>query len=259
MKTEFKSLEEMIYSGRGITVGMTPNGNTFVGYTITGRSPSSKSRKLIYDKETHTIRTDVIDESVLQKGSPALLLYPAVTFVNNAIVASNGAQTKLLYSSIKRHSENSDISMIMKDAFCRSIHEYDEKDKRWIDLAEQEPDAPNYTPRISAIVRGDVAVLRLQQEKKKRKPFWKKLQPGEAWTLTTYNGGNENPLKPFTHSDLLRGQVGTNDPKAINFYLSQTLYKDGKEDYRVASAVMLINYDRNISTSIINNNWRQIY
>ena len=67
MIDDFLKLKEMKYSGRGITIGMTLEGNPFIGYTLTGRSPSSQARKLVYDESLSTIRTDVTDpEQVLQ-------------------------------------------------------------------------------------------------------------------------------------------------------------------------------------------------
>jgi len=42
MTSEFKRLEELKYSGRAITIGTTSEGNHFVGYTLTGRSPPSQ-------------------------------------------------------------------------------------------------------------------------------------------------------------------------------------------------------------------------
>ena len=65
MADDFSKLKEMKYSGRGITIGMTSEGNPFVGYTLTGRSPSSQARKLVYDKSLSTIRTDVTDQEQL--------------------------------------------------------------------------------------------------------------------------------------------------------------------------------------------------
>jgi IMP cyclohydrolase len=46
MIDDFSKLKAMKYSGRGITIGMTTEGNSFIGYTLTGRSSSSQARKI---------------------------------------------------------------------------------------------------------------------------------------------------------------------------------------------------------------------
>ena len=114
MIDDFSKLKAMKYSGRGITIGMTLEGSPFVGYTLTGRSPSSQARKLVYDESLSTIMTDVTDPEQLKKGNPALLIYPAIVAVEKRrIIASNGVQTKLL--------ANSAIRMYKKDIYPTDI------------------------------------------------------------------------------------------------------------------------------------------
>ena len=147
---DFRALEEMIYSGRGITVGQTPSGNSFIGYSLTGRSPFSQARELISCEGTGVIRTRAITElgrlksmfniedeaqlkelqKKLQEGSPALTIYPAIVPVGrDTLVASNGGQTKLLYSQAKE-----DILMHPKNligwVFEKPFYEYDEREER---------------------------------------------------------------------------------------------------------------------------------
>ena len=91
---DFSALKEMTYSGRAITIGMTLDENPFVGYTLTGRHPSSQARRLVYENDS--IRIDVTDTEQLEKGNPSLLVYPAMVHVGNRIVASNGVHTNLI-------------------------------------------------------------------------------------------------------------------------------------------------------------------
>lgn len=266
MKDDFSALT-MEYSGRGIVVGLTNSGKSFLGYSLTGRSSSSQARKLVQEK-SGVIRTEVTNKEQLEKGSIALLLYPAIVPIYNAIIASNGAQTKLLYSSIKRYYdrlrclelEEKDLEFIFADA-SKHEYEYDVKDDRWIDLGSHEPDAPHNTPRISGFIQGNKGMFHLIKYDSERKEpihysyrFYSKfypLEPGKGFMITTYKGGNENPLLPFEGSPL---EVRINSENAED--ISKSLYealRGQKENYRVSAAVILMNgHTGEFETSIIN-------
>ena len=252
MADDLGALERMLYSGRGIIVGMTNSGSPFVGYSLTGRSPSSQARKLVHDKKTHTIFTDVTDAAQLKKGSPALLLYPAVAFVpGRGIVASNGAQTKLLYSAARSLADDFPALTIGR-AFGHPFFEYDPKENRWIDITTFEPDEPNFTPRISACMylpEGVCAMHHVSRVrgttdgKAERVTAWY-LKRGKAHLLTTYKGGNESPLEPsdgepieMAFGSWLASDIAENIYEAIKGKTFET-------NYRVAVAVMLLERDR---------------
>lgn len=246
-KDNFSALENMIYSGRGITVGKTPSGISFIGYSLTGRSPSSQARRLVVGENTGIIRTDVTDPEQLKKGSPALLLYPAIMPVgDNALVASNGAQTKLLYNKEKQGK----LWMPGKPFF-----EYDEKDDRLIDITTYEPDAPNNTPRISAYVRENRAGMYLVWEeygKKKREIFAMDLFPGSGKLITTYFGGNEKPLAPFQGRPL-DVEIGSETAQDIVESIYEAIHggQTPDDNYRVAAAVAMLK-PGGLETAIIN-------
>lgn len=243
-KDDFGALKGMIYSGRGIIVGMTPEGNSFVGYSLTGRSSSSQARMLLHDEKSNVIRTHVTDKEQLEKGSPALLLYPAIAYLpDNTIVASNGAQTKSICTAFmngKRFSEE-----VLESAFSSPLFEYDKKDQRWIDISTYEPDAPNNTPRISAILRSpDEAAMHIVREFL-REPDHNihsiELKRGKGHLITTYFGENENPLKPFIGSPL-EISVGSNNSEDIvnSIYSAIQGGANPEDNYAVSAAVMML-------------------
>jgi IMP cyclohydrolase len=249
MASDLTGLLNMIYSGRGITLGMTPRGFPFAGYTLTGRSPPSQARKLEYDEMTPIIRTEVTDLEQLKKGNPALLIYDAIIGIpGNRVVASNGAQTRLLeicarnlplYYEKTGHVFPVDV---LVDAMNIPI------DQNGIDITTYEPDAPNNTPRISGCIDQRFSGFHIVRKSPTTNSadvsvFTYKLEPGKARILTTYKGGNENPLLPFTGEPL---DARIEDVSARE--ICESLYSaigignpnDGYKVYRVAAAVMVM-------------------
>lgn len=125
------SLEEELrnnaYPGRGIVVGRSTDGTkAFVAYFIMGRSENSRNRIFVEDGDG--IRTQAFDPSKME--DPSLIIYAPVRVLGNKTIVTNGDQTDTIY-------ENMDKQM----TFEQSLRE-----------REFEPDAPNYTPRISAVM-----------------------------------------------------------------------------------------------------------
>jgi len=242
MQDDLSALEKMVYSGRGIIVGMNPNEDVIVGYSLTGRSSSSQARKLIEGAQTKTIRTEVTDREQLEEGSPALLLYPAIVPIGDAIIASNGAQIKLIYTTIMNTPNAKHPQLILSHSFEKPFYEYDQKDDRWIDITTYEPDSNN-TSRISACVIGNEAamhIVRNNEGKKESEIHVLNLEPSKGYLMTTYKGGNEKPLLPFTGKPL---EITINSIDSQDFVESiYNAIKGGQgpsDNYRVSSAVML--------------------
>ena len=115
------------YPGRGIVLGKTADGKkAVIAYFIMGRSENSRNRVFVEDGEG--IRTRAFDESKME--DPSLIIYAPVRVLGNKTIVTNGDQTDTIY-------ENMDKQM----TFEQSLRS-----------REFEPDAPNYTPRISGIV-----------------------------------------------------------------------------------------------------------
>lgn len=125
------SLEEELrgnaYPGRGIVLGRTPDGKKAVAaYFIMGRSGNSRNR--IFVEDGSGIRTQAFDESKME--DPSLIIYAPVRVLGNKTIVTNGDQTDTIYEGMDRQM-----------TFEQSLRS-----------REFEPDAPNYTPRISGIM-----------------------------------------------------------------------------------------------------------
>lgn len=122
-----QELRENAYPGRGIILGRTENGKkAAAAYFIMGRSENSRNR--IFVKEGEGIRTQAFDPSKLT--DPSLIIYAPVRVLGNKTIVTNGDQTDTIY-------EGMDKQLTFEQSLrCR----------------EFEPDAPNYTPRISGIM-----------------------------------------------------------------------------------------------------------
>ncbi len=122
-----QELSKTSYPGRGIVIGMTPNGKYAVtAYFIMGRSANSRNRVFVEDGEG--IRTQAFDPSKLE--DPSLIIYAPVRVLGNKTIVTNGDQTDTIY-------ELMDKQMTFEQALRTRCFE---------------PDAPNYTPRISGIM-----------------------------------------------------------------------------------------------------------
>ena len=122
-----QELMENSYPGRGIVLGKSHNGKYAVSaYFIMGRSVNSRNRVFVEDGEG--IRTQAFDPSKLE--DPSLIIYAPVRVLGNKTIVTNGDQTDTIY-------EGMDKQLTFEQSLrCR----------------EFEPDAPNYTPRISGII-----------------------------------------------------------------------------------------------------------
>ena len=122
-----KELRENAYPGRGIILGKSPDGKKAVAaYFIMGRSENSRNR--IFVEDGAGIRTQAFDPAKLTE--PSLIIYAPVRVLGNKTIVTNGDQTDTIYEGMDRQM-----------TFEQSLRS-----------REFEPDAPNYTPRISGIM-----------------------------------------------------------------------------------------------------------
>lgn len=122
-----QELKGNAYPGRGIIIGKSEDVTKAVtAYFIMGRSENSRNRIFVEDGEG--IRTQAFDPSKLT--DPSLIIYAPVRVLGNKTIVTNGDQTDTIY-------EGMDHQM----TFEQSLRS-----------REFEPDAPNYTPRISGIM-----------------------------------------------------------------------------------------------------------
>ena len=205
----------MIYPGRAIIIGRDPGGRRdVVIYAATGRSSSSRARRLVHDGGG-TVRTEVTDPDLLGGGNEKLLLYHCLRPFSGGLAVSNGAQTDLIAetapSMAGRQTGPVDAGARQKEPPLPSAVEILRRALRQprrisgIDVTSFEPDAPTYTPRISGCLSGDAAlaiVRRLPDGKPQQQYFPVPLEPGQGRLLATYAGANRDPLSPFEGNPL---------------------------------------------------------
>ena len=120
-------LNSNTYPGRGIVIGKTKDVKKAVtAYFIMGRSNNSRNR--VFVEEGEGIRTQAFDPSKLE--DPSLIIYAPVRVLGNKTIVTNGDQTDTIYEGMDKQL-----------TFEQSLR-----------TREFEPDAPNYTPRISGIM-----------------------------------------------------------------------------------------------------------
>ena len=125
-----KEISSTSYPGRGIVLGRSADGTkAVIAYFIMGRSENSRNRVFIEDGKG--IRTEAFDPSKLT--DPHLIIYAPVRVLGNKLIVTNGDQTDTIYELMDKQY-----------TFEQSLR-----------TREFEDDAPNYTPRISGILRFD--------------------------------------------------------------------------------------------------------
>ena len=122
-----QELQRNAYPGRGIILGKSADGTkAAAAYFIMGRSENSRNRVFVEDGEG--IRTQAFDPSKMT--DPSLIIYAPVRVLGNKTIVTNGDQTDTIYEKMDKQM-----------TFEQSLR-----------TREFEPDAPNYTPRISGIM-----------------------------------------------------------------------------------------------------------
>ncbi len=126
----YEELKTNAYPGRGIVIGKSADGkNAVTAYFIMGRSVNSRNRVFVEDGDG--IRTQAFDPSKLE--DPHLIIYAPVRVLGNKTIVTNGDQTDTIYDLMNQQM-----------TFEQSLR-----------TREYEDDAPNYTPRISGIIKRD--------------------------------------------------------------------------------------------------------
>ena len=115
------------YPGRGIILGMTPDGTKAVAaYFIMGRSENSRNR--VFVEKDGEVFTEPFDASRVE--DPSLIIYAAVRQLGSRLIVTNGNQTDTVYEGLQKGL-----------SFAEAL------ESRCF-----EPDPPNFTPRISGMI-----------------------------------------------------------------------------------------------------------
>ena len=120
------------YVGRGIVLGLTADGERAVAaYFIMGRSANSRNR--IFTVKNGEVFTEPFDPAKVR--DPSLIIYAAIRQFENKLIVTNGNQTDTVFEGLQAGKSFSEA------------------------LASRcfEPDAPNYTPRISGLLTLDAS------------------------------------------------------------------------------------------------------
>jgi IMP cyclohydrolase len=213
------------YPGRMVALGIEPGGGrAVVIYAITGRSPSSQARKLVFRDGGFWV--EPADESLLKKANVDLLIYPAVLFEAGDVAVSNGRQTMDIRDRLP--AGESPVS-----ALAAALENWD-----------YEPDPPIHTPRIAGCLLKGRAGLGLVRRgaagETLRSYFDIPLRPGRARLISTYRGPNRNPVPCFTGEPLeIPLQGGTPRQTAEYFYRGLAPRTRGR-DFRVAAVCIFL-------------------
>ena len=229
-----KELRDNSYPGRGIIIGKSLDGvQAVTAYFIMGRSVNSRNRVFVEDGEG--IRTQAFDPSKLT--DPSLIIYSPVRVLGNKTIVTNGDQTDTIY-------ELMDKQMTFEQA---------------LRTREFEPDAPNYTPRISGIMHIEdgkfnyaMSILKSNNgdgSSCNRFTFaYNNPKAGEGRFIHTYKCDG-NPLPSFEGEPKLISLSGDIDE------FTASLWNNLNEDNKVSLFVRYINIETGkYETRIINKN-----
>ena len=224
------------YPGRGIAVAKAPDGRqVFIGYFIMGRSENSRNRVFDPVPERGGICTIAADPAKLE--DPSLIIYNPVLTQGKTHIVTNGDQTDTIYDLMDKQY-----------TFEQALR-----------TREFEPDAPNYTPRISGILHfenGDfnyaMSILKSNNgnpDSCNRYTYaYSNPAAGEGRFIHTYMGDG-NPLPSFEGEPVL-----VDIPDDIDKF-ADTVWNSLNEENKVSLFIRYINVaDQTYETRIINKN-----
>ena len=230
-----KILREVSYPGRGITIGRSADGTkAVIAYFIMGRSSNSRNR--VFVTEGDGIRTEAFDPSKME--DPSLIIYAPVRVLGNKTIVTNGDQTDTIYELMNQQM-----------TFEQSLR-----------TRNFEPDEPNFTPRISGIVKCSEGKMNFAMSILKsadgnpecceRYTFsYDAPLAGQGRFIHTYMGDG-NPLPSF-EGEPTKVEIGDEDIDAF----ADKLWNALNEDNKVSLFVRYIDIATGEATSkIINKN-----
>ena len=176
-----KLIEGNSYVVRGIVIGKSSDGKkACAAYFIMGRSANSRNR--VFAERDGVLYTEPFDASKVE--DPSLIIYAALREYKNKLIVTNGDQTDTIYEGIKAGGSFSGA----------------------LATREFEPDAPNFTPRISGMITFrhgdftyDMSILKSADEKGSacsRYTFSYPALPGLGHFIHTYVCDG-NPIPTF--------------------------------------------------------------
>ena len=226
----FDYLAAKEYPGRGIILGKSEDNRAVFAYFIMGRSTNSRNR--VFEVSDDDIRTKVFDESLLS--DPSLIIYSPVRVLGKKIIVTNGDQTDTIYEYLKDKKTFEDA------LYTRTF----------------EPDAPNFTPRISGLIdiesglKLKLSILKSDEgdESQALRFFYNydNPKPGEGFLIHTYKE-NSDPLKSFEGEPIKVSLKGSIDE------FSDSLWNSLNTDNKISLAVRYIDMATGKYEQIIKN------
>ncbi len=227
-------LEPNAYPGRGIIIGKSEDQKYgVICYFIMGRSENSRNR--IFVKEDQGIRTQAFDPSKL--ADPSLIIYWPMRVWDQQTIITNGDQTDTIYEGLQKG-----------DTFQEALL-----------TREFEPDAPNYTPRISGILHRaandfsfEMSILKSDRGNGSscNRYFYRYecAQPGEGRMIHTYQG--DGAILPS-----FEGEPVVVELKGSMDQITDTLWESLNFENKVSLMVQFIDLKTGAATSrIVNKN-----
>lgn len=197
------------YPGRGIVLGKSADGAfAIAAYFIMGRSENSRNR--VFVPTDDGIRTQAHDPAKMT--DPSLIIYHPVRSVGQGLIVTNGDQTD-------------------------TIRDYMQEGRTFTEALKSrtfEPDAPNYTPRISGMLSPDGSFQLSILKSADGDPacccryFYHYDAPlaGEGRFIHTYQGDG-NPLPSF-EGEPVRVSLADTTPDALADRIWAALNPDNK-------------------------------
>lgn len=226
----FDYLAAKEYPGRGIILGKSEDNRAVFAYFIMGRSTNSKNR--VFEVSNDDIMTKAFDESLLS--DPSLIIYSPVRVLGKKIIVTNGDQTDTIYEYLKDKKTFEDA------LYTRTF----------------EPDAPNFTPRISGLIdiesglKLKLSILKSDEgdESQSLRFFYNydNPKPGEGFLIHTYKE-NSDPLKSFEGEPIKVSLKGSIDE------FSDSLWNSLNTDNKISLAVRYIDMATGKYEQIIKN------
>ena len=226
----FDYLAAKEYPGRGIILGKSEDNRAVFAYFIMGRSTNSRNR--VFEVSNDDIRTKAFDESLLS--DPSLIIYSPVRVLGKKIIVTNGDQTDTIYEYLKDKKTFEDA------LYTRTF----------------EPDAPNFTPRISGLIdiesglKLKLSILKSDEgdESQSLRFFYNydNPKPGEGFLIHTYKE-NSDPLKSFEGEPVKVSLKGSIDE------FCNSLWNSLNDDNKIALAVRYIDMATGKYEQIIKN------
>ena len=226
----FDYLAAKEYPGRGIILGKSEDNRAVFAYFIMGRSTNSRNR--VFEVSNDDIMTKAFDESRLS--DPSLIIYSPVRVLGKKIIVTNGDQTDTIYEYLKDKKTFEDA------LYTRTF----------------EPDAPNFTPRISGLIdiesglKLKLSILKSDEgdESQSLRFFYNYDNPksGEGFFIHTYKE-NSDPLKSFEGEPIKVSLTGSIDEFA------NSLWNSLNTDNKISLAVRYIDMATGKYEQIIKN------